>query len=152
MTLVEQVNRDIAAAMKARDQARLAPLRMLKAALVNREVERGRPLDESESRQVVAALVKQRRDSIDQFRAGGRTDLADRETAEIAVLEAYQPPAADPAAIARAIDEAVAETGATSMKDLGRVMKAVMPKLAGSTVDGKAVSEGVRRKLSETSR
>jgi uncharacterized protein YqeY len=150
MTIAEDVSRDIAVAMKARDPARLAPLRMLKAALVNREVERGRPLDDAEERQVVAGLVKQRRDSIEQFRRGGRADLADREEAEIAVLEAYLPPAADPAAVDRAIAEAIAETGATGPKDLGRVMKAVMPRLAGLTVDGRAVNEAVRRKLSDT--
>ena len=151
MTIADDVARDIAAAMKARDQARLAPLRMLKTALVNREVERGRPLDDADERQVVVGLVKQRRDSIEQFRRGGRTDLADREEAEIAVLEAYLPPPADPAVVERAIAEAIAETGATGAKDLGRVMKAVMPRLAGLTVDGRAVHEAVRRKLSDTS-
>ncbi len=151
MTIANDVARDIAAAMKARDQTRLAPLRLLKTALVNREVERGRPLDDAEERQVVAGLVKQRRDSIEQFRRGGRTDLADREEAEIGVLETYLPPAADPAVIERAIADAMAETGATGMKDLGRVMKAVMPRLAGLTVDGRAVNDAVRRKLSDTS-
>jgi uncharacterized protein YqeY len=149
MTLFEVVGRDIASAMKARDHARLAPLRMLKTALVNREVEKGRPLDETESRQVVSALVKQRRDSIEQFRQGGREDLAVREAAEIQVLETYLPPAADPAVVEQAISEAIAETGARSAKDAGRVMKAVMPKLAGLTVDGRAVNEAVRRRLSD---
>jgi hypothetical protein len=151
MKIADDVARDIGAAMKARDQARLAPLRMLKTALVNREVERGRPLDDAEERQVVAGLVKQRRDSIEQFRQGGRTDLAEREEAEIGVLETYLPPAADPAVIDRAIAEAIAEAGAAGPKDLGRVMKVLMPKLAGQTVDGRAVNEAVRRKLSETS-
>ena len=99
---------------------------MLKAALMNREVEKGRALDEAESRQVVTALVKQRRDSIEQFTSGGRQDLADKEAAEIAVLESYLPPAADPAAVERAVADAIAETGATSPKDIGRVMKAAM--------------------------
>jgi uncharacterized protein YqeY len=121
---------------------------MLKAALVNRAVEKGRGLDETESRQVVTALVKQRHDSIDQFTRGGRTDLAQKEAAEIAVLEAYLPAALDPAVVERAVDEAIAETGATSGRDLGRVMKAAMARLAGQAVDGKAVNDLVRRKLS----
>jgi uncharacterized protein len=120
---------------------------MLKAALMNKEVERGRALDEHEARQVVSSLVKQRRDSIEQFTKGGRQDLVDKESAEIQVLESYLPPAADPAAVDRAVAEAIAETGATSPKDMGRVMKAAMAKLAGQSVDGKAVNECVRRKL-----
>ena len=120
---------------------------MLKAALMNREVERGRALDAPESQQVVASLVKQRRDSIDQFVKGGRQDLADKEAAEIRVLETYLPPAADPSAIDRAITEAIAETGAASVKDMGRVMKAAMAKLAGQSVDGRTVNELVRTKL-----
>ena len=147
MALVEDVNRAIADAMKAKDAARLVALRMLKAAFMNREVERGRPLDENEARQVVTALVKQRRDSIEQFTKGGRKDLADKETAEIAVLEAYLPPAVDAAELEKAVDAAITTTGATSAKDMGRVMKAVMGDLAGKTVDGKIVNELVRRKL-----
>jgi uncharacterized protein YqeY len=147
MALIEDVNRAITAAMKAKDQARLVPLRMLKAALMNREVERGRALDENESRQVVSALVKQRRDSIEQFLKGGRKDLADKETAEIVILEGYLPAAVDDAGLERAVDAAIASTGASSAKDLGRVMKAVMAELAGRTVDGKVVNELVRRKL-----
>lgn len=134
--------------MRKHDPARLSALRMLKAALMNREVERGRALDDAESLQVVASLVKQRRDSIEQFTKAGRQDLADKEAAEIVVLEAYLPAAADPAAIERAVSEAVQETGAASIKDMGRVMKAAMAKLAGQTVDGKAVNELVRAKLS----
>ena len=147
MAIAEDVNRAITEAMKAKDQARLVPLRMLKAAFMNREVEKGRALDENESRQVVASLVKQRRDSIDQFLKGGRKDLADKETAEIAILEGYLPPAMDEADLERTVSEAVASTGATSPKDMGKVMKAVMAALAGKTVDGKAVNELVRRKL-----
>jgi uncharacterized protein YqeY len=147
MALIEDVNRAITESMKAKDQARLVPLRMLKAALMNREVERGRALDETESRQVVSSLVKQRRDSIEQFLKGGRKDLADKETAEIAILERYLPAAVDTAELERAVDAAIASTGATSQKDLGRVMKAVMAELAGKTADGKAVNELVRRKL-----
>jgi hypothetical protein len=148
MSIFDQVGKDIAAAMKARDQARLAPLRMLKTALTNRQVERGRTLDAGEERQVVTNLIKQRRDSIDLFRQGGRPELADRELAEIGVLEGYLPAAADPALIARMIDEAIAEAAATSPKDHGRVMKVLMPKLQAFSVDGREVNETVRRKLS----
>src|SRR5712691_462972 len=110
--------------MRRKEPVRLGALRMLKAALMNREVERGRALDESESQQVVISLVKQRKDSIEQFTKGGRQDLADKEAAEIRILEAYLPPSADPAVIDRAVSEAIAETGASSAKDIGRVMKA----------------------------
>jgi uncharacterized protein YqeY len=137
----------IADAMRKHDPVRLTALRMLKAALMNREAERGRALDEGESLQVVTALVKQRKDSIEQFTNGGRQDLADKEAAEIRVLEAYLPAPADPAAIDQAVADAIAETGATSPKDMGRVMKAAMAKLAGQSVDGKAVNELVRQKL-----
>src|ERR1044071_2901830 len=147
MALIEDVNRAIAESMKARDQARLVPLRMLKAALMNREVERGRALDDNESRQVVSSLVKQRRDSIEQFVKGGRQDLADKETAEIAVLESYLPAAVDQAELERVLAGVLSSTGASSPKDLGRVMKAMMAELAGRTVDGKFVNELVRRKL-----
>jgi uncharacterized protein len=146
-TLVEQVTHDIADAMRQRSQATLAPLRMLKAALMNREVEKGGALDETESRQVVASLVKQRKDSIEQFRAGGRQDLVDREQAELTFLERYLPPAADASAVADAIEAAVAETGAASPRDMGKVMKAVMARLAGLTVDGRVVSEAVKKRL-----
>ena len=147
MTFIEQISQDIAAAMRAKETTRLGALRMTKAALMNREVEKGAALDEMESRQVVASLIKQRRDSIEQFRKGGRNDLADKETAEITVLEAYLPPALDAAALEAIVDEAIKTSGAASAKDLGKVMKAVMPKLAGQTVDGKLVNDIVRRKL-----
>jgi uncharacterized protein YqeY len=147
MALIDRISTDMAAAMRAKDQARLAPLRMAKAALMNREVEKGRPLDEKEAQQVIASLIKQRRDSIDQFRSGNRNDLADREAAEIVTLEAYLPPPLDPAVIERAVDEAIAEAGATSSKDLGRVMKGVMNRLQGQSVDGRTVNELVRKKL-----
>jgi uncharacterized protein YqeY len=147
MPLLEDINRAITDSMKAKDPARLVPLRMLKAALTNREVERGHALDEDESRQVVSSLVKQRRDSIEQFLKGGRKDLADKETAEIAVLEGYLPAAVDSAELEGAVDAAIATTAASSPKDVGRVMKAVMAGLAGKTVDGKMVNELVRRKL-----
>jgi uncharacterized protein YqeY len=141
------LNAAIADAMRQRDPVRLTALRMLKAALTNREVERGRALDDVEALQVVVSLVKQRKDSIEQFTKGGRQDLADKEAAEIVVLEAYLPPAADPAEVERAVAEAIQETGAASPKDMGRVMKAAMAKLAGQSVDGKAVNELVRQKL-----
>jgi uncharacterized protein YqeY len=147
MSLMKQIADDMTKAMKARDQARLAPLRMAKAALMNREVEKGRELDDAESQLVVASLIKQRRDSVEQFLKGGREELAARETAEIATLEAYLPPPVEPAEIERAVDDAIAESGATSAKDLGRVMKGVMTKLAGRGADGKVINEIVRRKL-----
>ena len=147
MALIDTISRDIADAMRAKDQARLGALRMAKAALMNREVEKGRALDEAESHQVIAGLLKQRRDSIEQFQKFGRDELARKEQAEIAVLETYVPPPADQDEIDRAVADAIAETGAASPKDVGKVMKAVMPKLAGKTVDGKAVNELVRRKL-----
>lgn len=147
MSLTERISEDIARAMKARDQARLLPLRMAKAAIVNKEVEKGRPLEEGEVQQVLASLIKQRRDSVEQFRAGGREELAERETAEIGVLEGYLPAPVDPAEIERAVADAIAETGASSPKDLGKVMKAVMPKLANRNADGRLINEVVRRKL-----
>jgi uncharacterized protein YqeY len=147
-TLIEQVTKDIAGAMREKNQATLAPLRMLKAALMNREVEKGRALDEAESLQVVGQLVKQRKDAVEQFRAGGRADLADKEQAEIVFLERYLPAAADPAAVDAAIEAAVTETGAAGPKDMGKVMKAVMARLAGSSVDGKTLSEAVKKRLS----
>ena len=147
MPLVDDVSAAIANAMRKQDAARLSPLRMLKAAFMNKSVEKGHDLDDAEARQVVSSLVKQRKDSIDQFTKGGRQDLADKEAAEILVLETYLPPAVDPAAIDQAVADAITETGATSPKDMGRVMKAAMAKLAGQNVDGKAVNELVRRKL-----
>jgi uncharacterized protein YqeY len=114
---------------------------------MNKGVEKGRDLDDAEVLQVVASLVKQRRDSIEQFAKAGRTDLVEKETGELNVLQAYLPPSATPEEIAAAVAEAIAETGATSPKDMGKVMKAVMPKLAGKNPDGKAVNEAVRRTL-----
>jgi uncharacterized protein len=147
MLLRDKVNSDIAAAMKSKEAARLSALRMLKAAIMNKGVEKAHDLDDAEVLQVVSTLVKQRRDSIEQFAKAGRTDLVDKETAEIAVLEQYLPPAASAADIEAAIIEAIAETGATSVKDMGKVMKAVMPRLAGKNADGRAINEAVRRKL-----
>jgi uncharacterized protein YqeY len=144
---MDQVTHDIAEAMKKKDQVTLAPLRMLKAALMNREVAKGQALTEPEALQVVNSLVKQRRDSIEQFQAGGRQDLADKERGEIDFLQRYLPPAADDAAIASAIEAAIAETGAAGPKDMGKVMKAVTARLAGLSVDGRALSEGVKKRL-----
>lgn len=147
MKLIDRISSDIAAAMRAKNQATLAPLRMAKAALMNREVEKGRPLDEAESQQVIASLIKQRRDSIEQFTKGGRSDLASREEAEITALESYLPPPVAAAELEREVEAAVAETGATTAKDMGRVMKAVMSRLAGRAADGRLVSELVRKRL-----
>jgi len=147
MTLMERVNKAITEAMKARDQAKLLPLRMLKAALTNREVERGQALAPAEELQVLGSLVKQRRDSIEQFTRGGRQDLADKEAAEIDVLQAYLPPALGEEELTRLVREVVAETGATSAKDLGRVMKAVMARVPAGAADGKVVNDIVRRQL-----
>lgn len=147
MSLEKTLGADIVTAMKARDQTRLTALRMLKTALTNKSIEKGRALDPGEELQVVSTLVKQRKDSIEQFTRGGRQDLADKEQAEIAVLNAYLPAAASEEEIAAAVGAAIAETGATSAKDIGKVMKAAMAALAGKTVDGKKVNEAVRARL-----
>jgi hypothetical protein len=147
MTLEQRITADIAQAMKAKDQARLSTLRMLKAALMNKGVEKNRALEPPEELQVVSSLVKQRRDSIEQFTAGGRGDLAAKEQAEIAILETYLPPAVSAEDLDRTIAQAIADTGASGPRDMGKVMKAVMAALAGKTVDGKAVSEAVKAKL-----
>ena len=147
MSLNDKIAADMAAAMKAKDAPRLSALRMLKAAVMNKGVEKGRDLDDAEVQQVVSSLVKQRRDSIEQFSKAGRTDLVTKETGEVAVLEGYLPPAATAEEIDAAVASAIAESGATSSKDIGKVMKAVMPKLAGKNADGRAVNEAVRRKL-----
>ena len=147
MNLNAQIAADLTAAMKAKDAGRLSALRMLKAAVMNKGVEKGRDLNDAEILQVVASLVKQRRDSIEQFAKAGRTDLVDKETGEIAVLEQYLPPAVSQDEIDAAVAAAIEETGATSPKDMGKVMKAVMPKLAGKNADGKAVNDAVRRTL-----
>ena len=147
MTLIDRISNDIAAAMKAKEATRLGALRMAKAALMNQEVQKGRPLDEAESLQVMTSLIKQRRDSIEQFLKGGRNDLADKESAEIVTLEIYLPPAMDTAGLEKLVNDVVAELDASGPKDLGRVMKAVMPRLAGQAVDGKAVTEMVKRRL-----
>src|ERR1051325_2495721 len=145
MLLRDKINGQIAAAMKSKETTRLSALRMLKAAIMNKGIEKSHDLDDGEVAQVVSSLVKQRRDSIEQFGKAGRTALVDKESAEIAVLESYLPPAASSADIDAAVAEAIVETGATSVKDIGKVMKAVMPRLAGKHADGRAVNEAVRR-------
>ena len=147
MSLEQTLSTDIVTAMRAKDATRLTALRMLKTALTNKSIEKGRALEAAEELQVVSMLVKQRRDSIDQFTKGGRTDLADKEQAEIAVLDAYLPAAASDDEIEAAVAAAVAETGASTAKDMGKVMKAAIAALAGKTVDGKKVNEAVRRSL-----
>jgi len=147
MSLEQTLGTDIVTAMRAKDATRLTALRMLKTALTNKSIEKGRALEGAEELQVVSMLVKQRRDSIEQFTKGGRADLADKEQAEIAVLDAYLPAAASDDEIAAAVAAAVAETGATSAKDMGKVMKAAIAALAGKTVDGKKVNDAVRRSL-----
>ena len=151
MTLSEQIIADLTAAMKAKDAVRTSTLRMLKAAIVNRQIEKGGELDEEELMKLLRSQAKQRRDSVEQFEKGGRQDLADKELAEIAVIEAYLPQAASQEQIDKAVAAAIAETGATSMKEMGAVMKAVMPRLAGKNADGRAVSETVKKKLTPES-
>ena len=145
--MLTDVNARITAAMKAHDAPTLSALRMLKTALTNKEVEKGRALEPAEAFQVVASLIKQRRDSIEQFQKGGRQDLVEKEQFEVVLLEGMMPPPIGAAEIEEAVARAVAETGATSPKDMGRVMKAAMAALAGRPVDGKAVNDAVRRKL-----
>lgn len=147
MSLEQSLSADIVSAMRAKDATRLTALRMLKTALTNKSIEKGRALEAAEELQVVSQLVKQRRDSIDQFTKGGRKDLADKEQAEIVILDTYLPPAASDDEIVTAVAAAITETGASSQKDMGRVMKAVMAALAGKTVDGKKVNEAVRKIL-----
>jgi hypothetical protein len=147
MTLEQTLTGDIAAAMKARDATKLSTLRLLKAALMNKGVEKNRSLEAAEELQVVASLVKQRRDSIEQFTAGGRQDLATKEAAEIVILETYLPPSVTPEELDAAVTEAISETGAAGPKDMGKVMKAAIGRLAGKTVDGKKLNEMVRTRL-----
>jgi uncharacterized protein YqeY len=149
MTLAERIAQDLTAAMKAKDAARTSTLRMAKAALVNREIEKKGTLDDAEAAKVLQGLVKQREDAAEQYEKGGRPELAAKEKAEIVVLRGYLPAEVTDAEIAAAVEKAVAETGATSPKDLGKAMKAAMAALAasGKSVDGKRVNEAVRKKL-----
>jgi hypothetical protein len=147
MGLVEQIDQDLRSAMKAQEALRLSVLRMVKAALKNKQVELQKALEDSEAAAVLRTLVKQRRDSVEQFRRGGRDDLADKEEAEIKIVESYLPAAASDAEIESAVNAAIAETGAAGAKDFGKAMKAAMAKLGGKNADGKRVSEIVRAKL-----
>lgn len=147
MTLKEQITSDLTAAMKSRDVARTSTLRMVKAAFMNREIEKRAALDDEESLKLLRSLVKQRRDSIEQYVKGDRQELADKEQAEIEIIEAYLPQGASAEQIAAAVSAAITETGAVSMKDMGKVMKAVQAKLAGQNADGKVVSEIVKARL-----
>lgn len=147
MTFLERINEEIKAAMKNKEAERLSTLRMVKTALKNREIDKMAALTDDEAMKVLQSLVKQRRDSIEQYRAAGRAELAEKEAAEIAVIEGYLPAALDEAAIQKIVEETIAGTGATSAKDMGMVMKAVMAKLAGQTVDGKLVNQLVKSKL-----
>jgi uncharacterized protein YqeY len=147
MSLKQRIVGDMTAAMKAKDAARTSTLRMVKAAVQNREIEKGGELSEEEMTKTLQSLVKQRRDSVEQYEKAGRTELAEKEQAEIVVIEEYLPRAASPEEIGRAVEEAVAETGASSMKEMGAVMKAAQARLAGQNVDGRALSEAVKARL-----
>jgi len=135
-------------AMRNKDQLRLGVLRMMKTAIKNKEIEKMKPLDDGEALAVLHTLVKQRKDSIDQFRKGGREELAQKEEAEIKIIEEYLPAAASEDDIRKAIEEAIQETGASSIKDMGKVMKAALGRLAGKSADGSRVSQLVKEKLS----
>ena len=147
MSLKERITGDMTAAMKAKEAGRLSTLRMVKAAVQNREIEKGGELTEEELTKALQTLVKQRRDSVEQYEKAGRAELAGKEQAEIAVIEEYLPRAASREEIERAVAEAIAETGASTMKEMGAVMKAAQARLAGRNADGRTVSEAVKAKL-----
>ena len=147
MSLKERIVKDMTAAMKSREAARLSTLRMVKAAVQNREIEKGEPLTDDETAKLLQSLVKQRRDSVEQYEKAGRAELAEKERTEIAVIEEYLPQAASREEIERAVSEAIGETGATSLKEMGAVMKAAMSRLAGHNADGRTVNEIVKSKL-----
>jgi len=147
MTLREKIISDMTASMKAQDAPRTSTLRMVKAAMMNRQIEKGGELNDEEMTKLLNSLVKQRRDSVEQYEKGGRQDLADKEKTEIQVIEAYLPQAASPEEIEAAVASAISESGASSMKDMGKVMKAVQVALAGKNADGRMVSEIVKSKL-----
>jgi uncharacterized protein YqeY len=150
MSMIEQIQKDITDAMKARDEHRLSTLRMVKSALKLKEVEKMSPLDDKESQQILTTLIKQRKESIEQFTKGGRQEMADKEAAEIKLIEAYLPKAAGEAEIVAGVKAAIAEMGSPTMKDMGTVMKNAMARFAaaGMRVDGKVVSEAVKKELS----
>lgn len=148
MPILDQLQKDLVAAMKAKEEARLSAIRMIKTALQKAHADTGKALDDAAEQQVLKSLAKQRVDAADMFRKGGREELAAKEDAEKKIIESYLPAAASEEEMQAAIDEAIAETGATSAKQMGLVMKAVQTKLAGKTVDGKWISEHVKAKLS----
>ncbi|HLA12286.1 MAG TPA: GatB/YqeY domain-containing protein [Pyrinomonadaceae bacterium] len=148
MSLKQKILSDLTASMKAQTAERTSTLRMVKAAMVNREIEKGDELDEDEMQKLLRSLVKQRRDSVEQYEKAARLDLVQKETAEIGIIESYLPAAASEGEIEAAVLSAIEETSATSMKDMGRVMKAAQAKLAGKNADGRTVSELVKSKLS----
>ena len=147
MTIAERVNQDIIAAMKAREEPRLTTLRMVKSALKNKEIDKRAPLDDAETMAVLNTMIKQRKDSIEQFTKGGRQELADKEATEITLIESYLPKSVSAEEIDAKIKETIAEMGSPTIKDMGAVMKATMAKFAGARVDGKAVSEAVKKAL-----
>lgn len=149
MSLIEEIQQDITTAMKARDEQRLSTLRMVKSALKNREIEKMAPLDEKESHAVLGTLIKQRKESVEQFTKGGRQEMADKEAAEIILIESYLPKAAGEDEIVAGVKTVIAEMGSPTMKDMGTVMKNAMARFngAGMRVDGKVVSEAVKREL-----
>jgi uncharacterized protein YqeY len=149
MSLIEQIQKDITSAMKAHEEKRLSCLRMVKTALKNREIDKMAPLDDKEAQQVLSTLIKQRKESVEQFTKGGRQEMADNEAAEIKIIEAYMPKAAGEAEIVAGVKSVIAEMGSPTMKDMGTVMKNVMARFngAGLRVDGKQVSEAVKREL-----
>ena len=151
MGYIERIQGDLTAAMKEKDELRLSVLRMMKSALKNKEIEKVRPLDDLESLQVLQTLVKQRRESVEQFTKGGRMDLADKEAKEIKIIEQYLPAAPSDDEIRRAVDAAIAEAGADSLKQMGAVIKAARARLEGKAVDGKVLSDRVRERLSAKS-
>ena len=148
MSLKQKILSDLTASMKAQTAERTSTLRMVKAAMVNREIEKGDELDEDEMQKLLRSLVKQRRDSVEQYEKAARLDLVQKETAEIGIIESYLPAAASEGEIEAAVLSAIEETSATSMNDMGRVMKAAQAKLAGKNADGRTVSELVKSKLS----
>jgi uncharacterized protein YqeY len=152
MSIPEQIQKDIIAAMKARDEARLSALRMVKTALKSREIEKMAPLDDNESLKVLSTLIKQRKESVEQFRKGGRNEMADKEEAEITLIETYMPKAAGEDDVVAGVRAVISEMGAPTLKDMGTVMKQVMARFqgAGMRVDGKQVSDTVKRELSKT--
>jgi uncharacterized protein YqeY len=149
MSLAEKIQKDLVDAMRAKDELRLSVLRGVKAAIKHREIEKIRALDESESIQILQMLVKQRKESIEQFTKGNRPELAEKETKELAILESYLPAGASVAQMDASIDKAIAETSATSIKQMGAVVKAAKAALEGKTVDGKALSDRVRERLAK---